>query len=83
MFLLVESLRTRRCFRRTTRPGGVKLDRPYCDMGIPSMEMILEIIPYLVSLPSGYQTQGIWRDGFIPRFGNPRIECLLELPNVF
>jgi hypothetical protein len=27
MFLLIESLRTRRCFHRTTRPGGVQTKR--------------------------------------------------------
>ena len=76
MFLLIESLRTRRCFHRTTRPEGMKWSWFWYNRGIPSMEMIQGIIPYLVSLPSGYQTQGIWRNGFIPRFRNSRIELL-------
>ena len=81
MFLLIESLRTRRCFHRTTRPGGVKWNWTCCNLGIPSMEMIQGIIPPLVPLPSGYQIQGIWRNGFIPSVSNSRIERRIELPN--
>ena len=44
------------------------------------MEMIQGIIPPLVPLPSGYQIQGIWRNGFIPSVSNSRIERRIELP---